>query len=296
MCSQNESTFQVMISVIIPLYNKGRKVCTTIDSVLNQSYADFEIIVVDDGSTDDSGAYVKQYADERVHYFHKGNGGVSSARNYGIAVSKGEWVMFLDADDEIVPSAFSELMALHDKYAECKYLVGQTLWIRNGKELSSGRNRKFSAPFCTKHPFWEIWKNTCYPVTQNMIVHRTLLDEYGGYDERMSFFEDYEFSLRMAKCGSMACSNKTIGIYNQDDSGLSQTSHSLDAEMAYYFPELIKKASFLERSLYFENLEFMLYYVRDDKAKYEFYKNMRNHLFGRIYRVLHLIRHKFFVN
>lgn len=285
-----------MISVIIPLFNKGHKVCATLDSVLNQSYTDFEVIVVDDGSTDDSAKYVRQYTDERVHYFYKENGGVSSARNYGIEVSKGEWIMFLDADDAIVCSALSDLMALHDKYDSCRFLVGQTSWMCNGIERNADRHRKSQDSFCTVFPFLAIWKNKCYPGTRNTIVHRTLLDEYGGFDERMSFFEDFEFSLRMARCGRLACSNKIIGIYNQDDSGLSGASHPVESEMAYYIPEIINKASFWERTLLFENLEFMLFFTQDDKTKHDLYMNMRDNFFNGIYLVLHKIRQRFYTD
>ena len=80
-------------SIIIPLYNKGSRVRRSIDSVLNQGYWDMEIIVVDDGSTDNSAEYVKAYDDSRIRYIFKENGGVSSARNAGIRAASGEWLL-----------------------------------------------------------------------------------------------------------------------------------------------------------------------------------------------------------
>ena len=87
------------ISVVIPLYNKQKAVVHTVQSVLNQTVSDFELIVVDDGSTDNSLAVVKAIKDERVRFIHKENGGVSSARNVGIKVAKGQYVALLDGDD-----------------------------------------------------------------------------------------------------------------------------------------------------------------------------------------------------
>lgn len=282
-----------MISVIVPLYNKGQLVCKTINSVLKQDYGDFEIIVVDDGSKDDSSEYVKSYTDPRVNYYYKENGGVSSARNFGANHAHGEWIMYLDADDEILPGALSELISLNEKYPECKLLTGQILWLVKGRELEHKKSRAVSHPFCSSHPFFTIWLNKCYPGTRNMLVHKSLIQELGGYDERMSFFEDWEFSLRMARCGRIACTDKNIGIYNQEEGGLSSSWHPLEKEMAYYIPEIIKKASFFERALLYENLEFELFCLRDDKEKHDFYMNMRNKFFGRIYHIVHWCRMKF---
>ena len=84
----------ILFSVIIPLYNKEKCIKDTIFSVLSQTYANFEIIVVDDGSTDNSATNVKSINDYRIKYYYKDNGGVSSARNYGISKAKGGWIFF----------------------------------------------------------------------------------------------------------------------------------------------------------------------------------------------------------
>lgn len=281
-----------MISVIVPLYNKGEKVCKTIDSVLKQDYADCEIIVVDDGSKDDSAKYAKSYSDTRVKYHYKDNGGVSSARNYGVQKAKGEWLLFLDADDEILPGALSELISLNQKYPKCKLLTGQIKWMNNGKESHTGE-RVLSSSFYTSSPFLTIWKNKCYPGTRNLLVHTSLLEKFGGYDERMSFFEDWEFTLRMARCGTLACTDKYVAIYNQEDGGLSTSSHPLEKEMAYYIPEIINKASFFERALLYENIEFEKFCWQGNESKIKFYEDMQQKYFSGIHYVLHWVRQKF---
>jgi Glycosyltransferases involved in cell wall biogenesis len=101
------------LTIIIPVYNTKEYLPQCVESVLNQSYTDFELILVDDGSTDGSGAICDAYAekDDRLFVFHKANGGVSSARNMGLEYARGVWVFFLDSDDSLPSQAIESLMA-----------------------------------------------------------------------------------------------------------------------------------------------------------------------------------------
>ena len=105
-----------MFSIIIPLYNKENVIVDTLESILSQSFEDFEIIIIDDGSTDMSVDRVASVAERRVKLYKKDNGGVSSARNFGMARAKGEWLMFLDADDKLEPNTlqhFANAISIH---------------------------------------------------------------------------------------------------------------------------------------------------------------------------------------
>ena len=101
-----------LISVIIPVYNTEQYISCCIDSVLSQSFTNFELILVDDGSKDGSGTICNEYAkkDNRIRVFHKGNGGVSSARNLGLDNARGEWIYFVDSDDELLPGGLQTLV------------------------------------------------------------------------------------------------------------------------------------------------------------------------------------------
>jgi glycosyltransferase involved in cell wall biosynthesis len=92
------------VSIIIPLYNKAPYVRRALESIAAQSLSDFEVIVIDDGSTDDGAAIVAGYSDARYRLIHQANAGPGAARNTGIAQSRGEFIAFLDADDEWLPS------------------------------------------------------------------------------------------------------------------------------------------------------------------------------------------------
>src|ERR1035437_1378650 len=107
-------------SVIIPLYNKANHICRAVKSVLGQTHADFELIVVDDGSTDGSGDRVREFVDRRIHLFRQTNAGASAARNRGVSEARGELVAFLDADDEWMPDFLETVMQLHSRFSQAK--------------------------------------------------------------------------------------------------------------------------------------------------------------------------------
>lgn len=108
-----------MISVVIPLYNKEQSVASTLQTVLTQTYQDFEIVIIDDGSTDYSVDEVRKVTDPRIRLIHQNNMGVSAARNRGIKEAKGEYIAFLDADDEWKPEYLKAQYELTQKYPEC---------------------------------------------------------------------------------------------------------------------------------------------------------------------------------
>ena len=121
-----------MISVVIPLYNKEPIIAKTLKSVLSQDYSDFEIVVVDDGSTDNSVVIVEAIHDSRIRFIRQENGGPSKARNTGVKNAKGEWILFLDADDEMLPNTLSYFSSMISKVAEAKIFLGEVLFCKNG--------------------------------------------------------------------------------------------------------------------------------------------------------------------
>lgn len=105
-----------MISVIIPLYNKEAIIERTLKSVLSQDYDDFEVVIVNDGSTDNSAMIVRSFHDKRIRFYTQENGGPSKARNAGVKHAKGDWIVFLDADDELTEGALSYFDHITSQY------------------------------------------------------------------------------------------------------------------------------------------------------------------------------------
>ena len=121
---------QPTFSVIIPLYNKGPYIRRAIESVLTQTEQAFEIVVIDDGSTDDGPAVVSGYADPRIRLITQQNAGASAARNRGISEARADWLAFLDADDEYLPRFLEEVHAVIARHPEAGMVFTNWLWIR----------------------------------------------------------------------------------------------------------------------------------------------------------------------
>ena len=139
----------VKFSVVIPLYNKEQDILTTITSVLNQSYKSFEIIIIDDGSTDSSAKIVRKINDDRVKLFEKINEGVSSARNLGVEKSTTEYITFLDGDDYWHPHHLENLNLLITKFPEHLW-YGSAYEKKRNKQLTT----KMDSPILEKGNHW----------------------------------------------------------------------------------------------------------------------------------------------
>ena len=134
------------VSVIVPVYGVEKYVSECIESILNQTYTDWELILVDDGSLDKSGEICDQYAakDNRIKVFHKENGGVSSARNCGIKLANGEWIYFCDADDKVMPDAFNYLISQSKNTQTDLIIAGYQVFNANEELIYNiVENRKF---------------------------------------------------------------------------------------------------------------------------------------------------------
>lgn len=177
------------ISVIVPVYNSEKTLARCVDSILSQTFSDFELLLVDDGSTDSSGKMCDDYAlkDKRVHVFHKKNGGVSSARNLGLDHVNGKWVTFCDSDDYVNDNWLSIFI----KY--CKNdidLVVQSFNIldQNGYKFFEGHRADFIEIFYDLSIVGYIW---------NKLFLTNVLKQYNiRYNESFSFHEDEVFAYQ----------------------------------------------------------------------------------------------------
>ena len=131
------------LSIIVPVYNVEHYLRKSVDSILKQTFADFELILVDDGSPDNSGKICDEYAkkDLRIKVIHKKNGGLSDARNNGIEVAKGEIIGFVDSDDEIDATMYQEMIKYLDEY-QLDIVCADTFVIKNGKKSFRPRYKK----------------------------------------------------------------------------------------------------------------------------------------------------------
>ena len=172
----------LLLSIVIPLYNKQERVLETLDSVLTQEYDDFEVIIVDDGSTDSSAQIVEQVRDSRIRLFRKDNGGPSSARNYGVRKSIGKWILFLDADDTLEKGSLKQVTADIKKHKFADVFCYS--------EYVSYGNERMLLPInpvsgYVIFPFLRWYTKQIYPGPGRMVVKRKCM-------EREPFREDYK--------------------------------------------------------------------------------------------------------
>jgi len=220
------------ISIVIPLFNKQEAIAATLDSVLAQSFKDFELIIVDDGSTDKSRSIIDSYNDKRMQYHYKVNGGVSSARNFGVPVSNGNFILFLDADDRLTSDCLEVLWALHLKYPSADVLTGNHVSIAidgSQRKICRGRSEKMITN--PEKYFWE-WK--FMPRTGSSMFRREKVIQVNGFDERISIFEDLEFDLKLMNCCTYAYSPKVVYEHYEQYSELSINPKPIDKYFPYY--------------------------------------------------------------
>ena len=181
------------VSVIIPTHNRAHALQRAIDSVLRQTAPAFEVIVVDDGSTDDTGRVLRKFPQVRV-VRRQENRGVAAARNAGISSAAGNWFAFLDSDDEWLPGKLEAQRAYHRENPET--LISQTdeIWVRNGVRVNPGARHKKLGGCIFKEGI-----RLCLVSPSAVIIHRSVMENVGLFDEGMPVCEDYDLWLRVAK-------------------------------------------------------------------------------------------------
>lgn len=181
----------VSFSIIIPLYNKEVSIISAIQSVLDQTYDNFELIVVNDGSTDKSRQRITGIADARIRIIDKENGGVSSARNRGINEARYDWITFLDGDDRWDKNYLSLMSELIEKYSGYKFFASSV----SHEEADLGKKGK--SYVITN--YFELNRRSTYIHTDAVVIHRSCFKKSGMFDERFSKGEDLDLWRRIAR-------------------------------------------------------------------------------------------------
>lgn len=206
------------VSVVVPLYNKERHIRQCLASALEQSGVEFEIVVVDDGSTDGSAALVESVGDPRLRLVRQANGGVSRARNTGLAAARAPLVAFLDADDWWLPGHLAQLVALAADHPACD-LFASAFVSSDGP----GAESRDAAPRYLDWPaFLECMLQGQDPVwTSAILARRAPLLEEGGFMVGANHGEDVAVWLRLARRGGAALHPGVGAVYRRTPDGLS---------------------------------------------------------------------------
>jgi glycosyltransferase involved in cell wall biosynthesis len=208
------------ISVVIPLFNKGPFIARTLNSVLNQTFKDFEVIIVNDGSTDDGEKIVKGFDDPRIRLISQVNQGETAARNSGIENAKSDFIAFLDADDEWLPKHLETIFRLIDKFP------GAGIYTTAYKIRTTDGKMRWAKYDFIPNPPWEgiipnYFKSGCvgdFPVSSsNVVIPRKILHEMGGFPLGYWWGGDVDLFGRIALRYPVVFSWELGAIYHWDD-------------------------------------------------------------------------------
>lgn len=203
------------VSIIIPVYNTGNFLHETIQSVINQTYPNWELFLIDDGSTDNSAEICKSYVeqDDRINYHYKTNGGQASARNLGINKSHGEWIAFLDSDDIWLPQKLAHQIKEIELYdADFFYSLGYYYYPEKEKQLETydwvtGEQKGLD--------FFKTLYHSCAVNTNTVLVKKKLLDQVGYFNEAQIVrgSEDWDLWMRIALKANSIFGSKNRDVY-----------------------------------------------------------------------------------
>ena len=239
-----------MISVVIPLYNKEQSIASTINSVLAQTYKDFEIVVVDDGSTDKSAEVVRAIDDERIVFISQENQGVSAARNNGILSARGEYVAFLDGDDLWHPEYLETLNKLISDYPDA------TLYGIGYCKINDNKIPKNVEPTSKRGEIENPWDNYIGYWTGSSSSSRELLIKAGMFDTRITHGEDIDMWWRLLLNGNGAYDNRILAYYRQDAENRAMNRLiPLENHIPYYIDKYSKARE--------DNISFRRYFDRE---------------------------------
>lgn len=208
-----------LVSVVIPTYNRASTIGVTIDNVFEQTYRNFEVIVVDDGSKDDTQSTLRAYG-HRIRVITQSNAGPAIARNHGAEVARGEIIAFQDSDDLWKPSKLERQVALLEKFGPsipcC--LCNVRMSVVNGKDLTS-----FDISLVHPEHNEGLWLNVPEVLAtrfllfnQAVAIRREAFERAGGFDVTLKYLEDYDLPLRLSLEGPWAFIKEPLVIYGED--------------------------------------------------------------------------------
>ncbi len=247
-------------SVVIPLYNKALHIERALKSVVDQTCQDFEIIVVNDGSTDNGQEIVESIQDARIRLINQSNQGVSVARNIGIEAATNKYVAFLDADDEWLPDFLQNIQTLINNYSDCGAYAAAVQTIRpDGQVFFPSLGNLPPEPWIGILPnFFELFQqglSAFHP--SSIVIPKQVLKDVGGFPEGVILMEDIACWVKIAIRYPIAFNPKRLVIYHQDASNRSNIHKNLgEAPFIHIIQEAIGD-DLISRELQNEALEFV---------------------------------------
>jgi glycosyltransferase involved in cell wall biosynthesis len=236
-----------LVTVIIPCYNGEAFVEEAINSALAQTYNRVEVIVIDDGSTDRSAEIIQALP---VRYIYQENRGLTPSRNLGIKESRGSYIVFLDADDRLLPDAIKTGLDVLLRRPECAMTIGDHLFVReDGSYLAHSRKE-----FRGSSHYEALLISNFIEMISSVLFRRSVFEAVGGFDTQLRVAEDYELYLRIARDFPVCCHTAVVAEYRQHKTNVSRNSELmltltlqvLKREARHAFGDIRRMDAFLE--------------------------------------------------
>ena len=267
-----------LVSVIIPTFNRGYCLEESIRSVLEQSFIDFELVVVDDGSTDNTSELVRRFPAVKLIRLEEKNRGVSFARNRGVVEAQGDWVGFLDSDDLWEQGKLATQVKWIERHPDLQAVYTDEIWIRNGLRVNPmNKHRKYSGDI------FRYCLPLCIVSPSSVLLRAKVLSEVGGFDESMPVCEDYDLWLRIAKRYPFHfIEEKLIVKRGGHEDQLSRKYWGMDRWRVYALEKLLKENRLDEEqrdlvvTMLIEKCEILIngYGKRGKNSEKEYYRNL----------------------
>jgi glycosyltransferase involved in cell wall biosynthesis len=215
-----------LVSAIIPTFNRRDQIVYAVSSIIAQTYpaACIEIIVVDDGGTDDTADVLRRLWGDRVTVLRKPNGGVGSARNHGLAVARGEYLAFLDSDDEWFPTKIEKQVAFLTARPQFGMVLGDVELITEARVRLGVYRRRPHIPVDGYVLRWVLRTPTLVP--PSLLMRRAVYEDVGGFDESLPTAEDLDYHLRVARRWPIGVIEESLTLVHRSNTGLSGLARS----------------------------------------------------------------------
>lgn len=236
------------VSVIIPTYNCVRFLPEALDSVFRQTYQNFEIVVVDDGSTDDTRELVKSYIDKypgKLNYIYQENQGLACARNTAINHAKGEYIAILDADDIFLPTKLEEEIRAFEANPEVGIVHSNIAWItESGEKISVPKRNPRSL---SGKIFNDIFLRNAHISAPTVLIKKEYFDHVGLFDENLTRLgcEDRDMWLRLARITSFLYLDKVLAYYRIRNGSMSKDDEKMIKARYYVVNKFFPRSPFL---------------------------------------------------
>lgn len=227
-----------LVSVVVPCYNSEKFIVETIESVLAQTYDNFELIVVDDGSTDNSGQLISQFNDKRLNYLRRSNGGAGYARNLGIRQSRGEYIALLDSDDLYLPNNLKEKVQFLEENEFLGLVHSQEIVFDSSTGSEIKRTQGLHGNVLKELLALE---ETVIHSPSSVVFRKSLIERAGYYREDIAVCEDWEFWVRLAKCSDFGYIAEPLTKYRIHSGQIHSNISVMENGMLKVLPDLKSK-------------------------------------------------------